>query len=268
MEILLDFILKKEVYLPVVYVAIGIIIYIISKAIINRLFHIRFTHHASQKRTKTIKVLLQNIIKYTISIFVVLAILTVYHIDVKTILTGLGIVGLVFGLALQDIIKDFLSGVSIILENQYALGDTIEVNGFKGEVIFLGLKTTRIKNYDGDIMILSNRNIDHVINYSAANSLAIVDVSVAYDSDITKVEAVLNELAKKLSTELKSIKGDVQVLGINELADSAIIYRLIVPTEAMKHFEVQREIRKQIKIIFDKEKIEIPFPQIEVHHGK
>lgn len=267
MEIILDFILKKEVYLPFFYIIFGMVIYIASKSVINKIFRLRF-HHANAKRTKTIQVLLKNIVKYVICIFVALAILTVYNVDIKTILTGIGIVGLVFGLALQDIIKDFLSGISIILEDQYMLGDTIEVNGFKGEVIFLGLKTTRIKNYDGDIMILSNRNIDQVINYSTANSLAIVDIAVSYQSDITKVEQVLKDLAKKLTQELKMIKGDVQVLGINELADSAIVFRLIVPTEPMKHFDVQREIRKQVKITLDQEKIEIPFPQIEVHNGE
>ena len=89
--------------------------------------------------------LLKNITKYTVIIFLILAILTVYGVDVTSVLTGLGIVGVVLGLALQDLAKDIIAGFSIIFENQYAIGDTISINGFKGEVIFLGLKTTKIK---------------------------------------------------------------------------------------------------------------------------
>lgn len=267
MQMLFNFILKKEVYLPIVYIITGVIIYVIAKKTINKIFEIRFPHSSKGKRAKTIQGLLENIIKYIIGIFVILAILTVYKVDVKAILAGLGIVGLVFGLALQDMIKDLLSGILIILENQYAIGDVIEVKGFKGEVTFLGLMTTRIKNYEGNTMIVSNRNIDQVINYSEDNSLAIVDIPVSYTSDIKKVENILTSLAKKLSKELPYIKEDVQLLGIHELADSAIVFRLVVATDAMKHFNVQREIRKQVKLTLDKEKIEIPYPQIQVHYG-
>lgn len=262
---ILEYFFKKEVYLPILYVLLGILVYYLCK---NVLFKILTNKAKNVKRVATIRNLLINIIKYTIFLFVILAILTVFHVDVKAILTGLGIVGLVFGLALQDMIKDFLSGISIILENQFVLGDTIEVNGFMGEVIYLGLKTTRIKNYDGNVMILSNRNINQVINYSITPSLAIVDVGVSYESNHEQVEQVLNTLAKQLTKKLAKIKGEVQLLGINELESSSVIYRMVVETLPMQHYEVQREIRKQIKIALDEAGIKIPYPQIEVHDGK
>ena len=268
MQTILDFLFKKEVYLPVLYIVLGIVLYFIGKSIMVRVFTIKLKHHDNQNRAKTIQLLLQNIMKYIIGAFVILAILTVYGIDVKAILAGLGIAGLVLCLALQDTIKDFLSGMTIILENQYMIGDTIEVNGFKGEVIFLGLKTTRIKHYEGEVMIISNRNITQVINYSAEPSLAIVDVSISYESDIALVEKTLATLAKKLTKELPKIKGEVQSLGINEMGDSALVYRMVVPAEPMQHYEVEREMRKQIKLALDQEHIKIPYPQIEVYHGK
>ena len=100
------------------------------------------------------------------------------------------------------------------------------------------------------------------------NSLAIVDIGVSYEDNIEKVEEVLNELAQELTNTLPNLKGNVELLGVNALSDSAVVFRLIAPTVAMKHTIVEREIRKQVKIRLDKKKIKIPYPQIEVHNGK
>ena len=189
--------------------------------------------------------LLKNITKYTVIIFLILAILTVYGVDVTSVLTGLGIVGVVLGLALQDLAKDIIVGFSIIFENQYAIGDTISINGFKGEVIFLGLKTTKIKNYEGQVKIVANRNATEVINYSMENSLAIVDIDVSYEEDNEKVEKVLTELATELTKTLPKLKGKVELLGIQELASSSVKYRMIAPTVSMEHYEIERKIRKE-----------------------
>jgi len=263
----LDTILGPKLYLPVFYISLGIIIYFVIKIILTKAFNLKLSK-VDEKRVMTIKSLLLNILKYLIVTFVVLAILTVYGIDVKTVLAGLGILGLIVGLALQDTLKDFLSGVSIILENQYMLGDTIEVKGFMGEVIYLGLKTTKIKHYTGSVKILSNRNIDEVINYSQENSLAIVDFGISYESDNDKVEEILQKLAIELTETLDNIKGKVEVLGIDKLSDNSVIYRMTVETIPMKHYGVQRQMRKRIKQTLDKENIKIPYPQLEVYYGK
>ena len=191
-----------------------------------------------------------------------------YGINVTSFLTGLGIVGIIVGLALQDLAKDLIAGFTIILENQYAIGDTISIGDFKGEVIYLGLKTTRIKSYEGQIKIIANRNISEVINYSMENSLAIVDIDVSYEENNDKVEKVLKELTAELSKTLPNLKGKVELLGIQELASSSVRYRIIAPTVAMQHYEVERILRKEIKDRLDKENIKIPYPQIEVHHGE
>src|SRR5699024_1893706 len=107
---------------------------------------------------------------------------------------SLGVVGVVVGLALQDILKDFIAGFTIMLENQYTVGDTVTIGTFKGEVISLSLKTTKLKAYTGEVNIIANRNVIEVINHSIENSLAVVNVSVDYSEDIEKVEKVLNEL--------------------------------------------------------------------------
>lgn len=268
----LEKLIVPKVYMPIIYICIAILIYglfkrIISKVISKKQEQYNKTSYA-YKKLATFQVLFKAVVKYCIIVFTLLAILTVYGIDVSSVLAGLGIIGVVVGLAFQDIAKDFIAGLTIILENQYAMGDTITIGDFKGEVVYLGLKSTRIKSYDGNVKIIANRNITEVINHSAANSLAIVEVAVSYEEDLLKVEKVLLDLSNELSNKLTKLKGEVELLGVERLADSGVVFRLSVETSAMEHFRIQREIKKAIKLKFDKEKIKIPYPQVEVHNGK
>ena len=142
---ILDKILVKEVVAPVLIIFFSVILYKIIERIIKKAFAIR-VRKTNQKRQETLVSIINNVIKYFIIIVALLMILDVFGIDTKTLVTSLGVVGLVAGLAVQDLLKDFISGMSIIFENQFYVGDTIEVNGFKGEVIHLGLKTTKLKS--------------------------------------------------------------------------------------------------------------------------
>ena len=200
--------------------------------------------------------------------FVIIAILANFGVNVASIIAGLGITAAIIGLAFQDIAKDFLAGISIIMEDQYEIGDTVEINGFMGEVIALGLRTTRIKNYKGQTLIIANHTINEVINYNLANSLAIVDVSVDYDCDIDKVEKALNKMSEDIDGKIENTKGKIIVQGIDELEASGVIYRVVVETVSAKHLQVQRDLRKEIKKALDKANIKIPYQQIEVHNGK
>lgn len=268
----LEKLLIPEIYLPIIYICVAIIINSIVKGIIDRIFTRKQQSleksSYNYKKLATFKDLLKNIIKYIIIIFLVLSILTVYKIDISSVLAGLGIAGLVVGLALQDLAKDLIAGFSIIVENQYAVGDIISIGGFKGEVIFLGLKTTKIKSYQGDIKIVANRNATEVINYSMSNSLAIVDIDVAYEENNERVEQVLNDLAVELSKTLPNLKDKVEVLGIQELSSSSVKYRITAKTKSMEHYDIERKIRKAVKEKFDTENIKIPYTQIEVHNGR
>ena len=260
------YILVKEVVQPICIIVGTFILYTFISKVIKDLFN-RKIPNADERKRKTIQSLVLNIIKYLLIIVAFMLILEVYGIDTKSIMTSLGVVGIVVGLSLQDTLKDFISGLFIIFENQYGVGDIVTINNFKGEVISLGMKTTKIKSYTGDVEIISNRNIDFVINHSLESSLALVDVSVSYDSDLDKVEEVLQNLCERLSKELSNLTGKAEVLGITELGNSAINYRISVPTKPMKHIVTERIIRKEAKKEFDKNNIEIPFTQVVIHHG-
>lgn len=262
---ILDKILVKEVVAPVLIIFFSVILYKIIERIIKKAFAIR-VRKTNQKRQETLVSIINNVIKYFMIIVALLMILDVFGIDTKTLVTSLGVVGLVAGLAVQDLLKDFISGMSIIFENQFYVGDTIEVNGFKGEVIHLGLKTTKLKSYTGEVKIIANRNITEVVNYNLANSLAIVDFQIAYEDNNEKAEEILKQLCKKLTNELKNIKGTVNLLGITKLDSSGVEYRITVETVPLKHYEIEREILKAVKLELEKNNITIPYPQLVIHH--
>lgn len=258
-----------KIVTPIIYILIGILVYELIRYFIKRAVkksNLKNNHH--QKRMNTISSLLINIAKYVIIIIDFILILANFGINVSSIVAGLGITAALVGLAFQDLAKDFIAGISIIIEDQYEIGDTVEINGFKGEVVALGLRSTRIKNFRGQTLIIANHTITQVINYNLYNNLAIVDVSVDYSEDLDRVEKVLNDLSKKLKGKIPKTIGEIEILGIDNLDSSSIVYRVSLETKPNEFNKVQRILRKEIKVAFDKEKIKIPFDQIEVHHGK
>ena len=258
-----------KLILPIIYIIIGIIAFsIIKKIILNSGKNSKKFKLLQNQRVKTLKTLVINIVKYTIVLIVLLAVLSNFGVNVKSILAGLGIGTALIGLAFQDLAKDLIAGFSIITEGEYEIGDTIEIDGFMGEVVFIGLRTTRIRNFKGATKIIANRYMDNIINYSNNNSLAIVDVGVSYDCDTEKVEAAIEKLFKRLSGKIEFATKEPELWGVNELADSSVVYRIAVETEPMKHFAVERFLKKEIKNQFSKENIKIPYKQIEVHNGK
>ena len=263
---MLEKILVKEIIYPIMAILISMLIYNIIIGILKRFFQIK-SKHVDEKRMKTIFNLIRNIVRIFIILITVLYILEVYGIDTSSIVASLSVIGVVVGLAFQDLIKDLIAGISIVIEGQYRVGDTVKINGFTGEVINVGLKSTKIKAYTGEIMILANHLITDVVNYNLSDSLALIDIDVAYESDIEKVEKVLTKLCERLSGELPHIKGKVELLGINSLEPSSIRYRMTVVTESMKHYVVQRQMRKEVKLELDKHKIVIPYNQVVIHNG-
>lgn len=267
MDFIKNKILVKEVIGPILVVTLTIILYRIIKQILRKFIDLRSTK-IDAKRRKTLYYLFKSIIKILFVAVDILIILEIFGFDTKTIITSLSVIGVVIGLAFQDLIKDFIAGISIVLEGQYRVGDVIQINGFKGEVVYLGLKTTKIKAFTGEIMIIANRLITDVINFSLSDSLAIVDIDVAYESDLAKIEKVLNKLCTRFNKELPHLKGEVQMLGINSIEPSALRYRLTVLTEPTEQFGVQRIMRKEIKLEFDKNGIKFPYNQVTMHNKK
>lgn len=258
---MLDILISKKVLGPVVIIVSFVVLYFVINRIIKRMTKTKF-RSTDTKRQKTLMSLLNNLTKYFFVLIATLMILDIYGINTSALITSLGVVGLVAGLALQDTLKDFLSGITIILENQYGIGDTVTISGFKGEVISLGVKTTKLKSFNGEIKFISNRNITEVINHSLENSLAIVNVPVSYQDDVKKVEKVLNELCDRLSNEIEELEGKVTLLGVENLSEYGVMFKITAETKTLKNYDVQRILFREIKQEFEKNKITIPYKQM------
>lgn len=270
-EFLIDIITSEKFYLPVMFIAVGVISYeIISKTIIKVSdinTKITKTHSKGyDKRKSTVVGLINNIIKYIIAIIVIISILNIYGINTKSITASLGIASAIIGLAFQDIIKDFISGVFIIFDNAYAVGDWVTIDNFKGEVIAMGLKTTKIRAYTGEVMSLSNSSFTKVINYNLNASKLYLQIPFSYEAKIEKVEEVLKKVLEELKKE-KDVKG-TELLGVDSFEDSCINYAIAVDCNANTHIGVKRKLLRNIKKAFDENRISIPYNQLDVHIEK
>lgn len=254
---------------PIIYIFIASVFYFIISKIASFFFdrHKDELIEKQMNRIVTLKAMTMSIIKYIIVFAVVIAIMANFGIDVSSLLAGLGIAGAILGLAFQDFVKDIIAGFSIITENQYEVGDLIEVGGFKGRVTSVGLKTTRIRDYRGKVKIIANRNITELINWSRHDTLAEVKVNVGYENDPDKVLDVLEKVKKELDGSMEQMTGEIKIFPVTELGENGISYTIQCKCKSYKHFAVQRAIRLEIYKAFKANKINIPYHQVEIHNG-
>ncbi|PEA56561.1 mechanosensitive ion channel protein MscS [Bacillus pseudomycoides] len=220
----------------------------------------------SERRTMTVAKLLENILTYVIFFIVIIAILGVFGIDTKGLLAGAGVVGLAVGFGAQNLVKDVITGFFILLEDQFSVGDYVRLGQFEGVIEEIGLRTTKMKKWTGEIHIIPNGSIKEVTNFSVSNSVAFVDVSISYESDIEHAEQVLEKLLDELPTRYEQMIGRPQLLGVQSLAASEVVLRVTAEVEPMQHFAVARALRKEIKNRLDLHGIEIPYPRMVLYN--
>ncbi len=222
----------------------------------------------NKRRKRTVARVIRSITKYVVGIIAILSVLSIWGVNVGPALAGLGILGLVVGLGAQRFINDLIAGFFIIFEHHFDVGDKIEVQGFKGEVIDIGLKTTKVKNWKGEIRIMNNGDVTNLIQFSKELSVAVIDFGIAYHEDVQKTTEVLTLELPKIRNEFPEIVEDPKVLGVINLNNSSVDMRVICKTLNEQHYGVERAIRQRIKLILDEHGIEIPFPQVVVHQPK
>ena len=257
---MINFLKSEKFILPIVYIVIGCVLQSVIKVVINKISKNKYV----DKKKKTIISLIKNILKWLVYIFVILSILSVYGVDTSGIIASLGVAGLVIGLALQDIIADFVAGIFILFDDQYIIGDVVEINGFKGEVIGFGLMSTKIKNATGDVLIISNSSFKEVRNFSRINNNLLINLDVSYDTDIDKLEKVLEGLRDDV-LKMENVVGNYNLLGINEFSSSSVKYLVSIECKANCQYQIKRDYFKLVKKAFDKNKIEIPYNKLDVN---
>lgn len=258
MDKFIKIITSSEVMGSIITVLVSAIVFLIIKeSTLKYIAKKRRRADERQKKRLTILNLCVSIIKYVIFIADIVIILGIFNIKVTAFLAGLGIFGIVIGLALQDLLKDFISGLFIILDTQYSVGDFVCIDDFKGEVIAVGLKTTKVRDYGGDIRMFSNRTITDIINYSQSNSKAVVMFTFNSDENLLNLEATMKELIERLKGKLPDAIGKVQYKGVEEYKDSKLVLKLTCDVKPLKQYKTENIILREAKILFDEKNIKI-----------
>ena len=217
-------------------------------------------------RTQTVTNLISGLLKYVAVIAAVVWGLSILGVNATAVLAGVGIVGLILGFGAQSLIEDIITGAFIIFENQYSVGDIIILDDFRGTVRNIGVRTTVIEDAGGNLKVVNNSDIRNFQNRSRNNSVALVVVSVAYSTDLRKLEKLLQENLPKLKQEHPELYLTApRYLGVDQLADSGINLKFAVDVTESNVFAGQRMLARDLKILFDENGVEIPFPQVVVH---
>lgn len=260
---IVEFLGRKEIYGLAIIILAGIVAYQLGLKLIEKIINSGKSSYEKKKR-KTIVKLLSNVAKVMIYVLVAFFVLDLYGVNTKGIIASLGVASALIGLALQDTLKDFISGIDIVLNNYFVVGDLVNYNNFTGEIIEMTLKATKIKKATGEVLVLANRNINQIINISQKKANIKIEIPTAYEVKTVKVEKTIN----KILDQTKTIKGvqDAKYLGISELADSSVNYMISIECSQEDQWQIKRDILKIIKDTYEKDKIKIPYQQVEVHN--
>ncbi|MGH2542223.1 MAG: mechanosensitive ion channel family protein, partial [Ardenticatenaceae bacterium] len=217
----------------------------------------------AERRAKTLEGVAIATFSVAIVVIALLMILAEYGVPIGPLLAGAGIAGIAIGFGAQSLVKDFISGVFILLEDQYREGDVVRVGGISGLVEDINLRRTVLRDQDFIQHYIPNGEITIASNFTKEKSRVNIDISVAYKEDMDRVFAVLNRIGEEISQDENFgplITDQIKVLRINSFDDSGIAIKVLGDTLPLKQWDVAGEFRKRIKKAFDEEGIEMPFP--------
>jgi small conductance mechanosensitive channel len=220
-----------------------------------------------EKRGFTLAQLLRSVGLFVVLTFSVILSLGVF-VNITPLLAGAGVVGLAVSFGAQSLVKDFFAGFFILLEDQFSVGDAVDIEGRSGVVERMTLRLTQIRGLDGTLHSIPNGTITVVSNRTRGWSRAVVEVGVAYGTDVDRAMDVLRDEIAALARDEEwapMLDGQPEVWGVEALGDSAVTIRIVARTRPGQQWAVARELRRRIKNRFDHEAIEIPFPQRSVH---
>lgn len=228
------------------------------------------TMNEREKQAATLGKVIRNIIRILVWGVALMMLLKELGVDIGPLLAGVGIIGLAVGFGAQSLVKDFLTGMFVLIENQYNVGDVVQLAGASGLVEKITLRATTMRDYEGNVHIIPNGVIDVVTNKTRQWSRFVLDIGVAYKESVDDVMIVLKEIGDEMAADPKfssMITAPLEVLGVQDFADSAVVIRVMFTTQPVKQWTVGREFRRRVKNAFDAKGIEIPFPHATIYLG-
>lgn len=226
----------------------------------------------SKQRAQALGTVLRSVASLVIYLLAGFIALSEFGVDLGPLIAGAGIAGIALGFGAQTLVKDFLSGIFMLIEDQYGVGDVIDVGDATGVVEEIKLRTTRLRDVHGTVWFFPNGEIRRVGNKSQQWARAVLDIEVAYGTDLSHAAAVIKSTADELwheQLETATILEEPEIWGVESFGDSAIAIRLVLKVEPNEQWAAAREMRKRLKAAFDAAGIEIPFPQrtVWMHHA-
>jgi len=260
-----------------VIIAIAVALYFVLRHLIPRLIKRTVTQRMKgeleeeiKQRSDTMSSLLTKICLGIIVILALVTILPEFGINITALLAGLGVIGIAVGFGAQTLIRDYLSGIFILLEDQYDVGDVVRVAGIAGLVEEVGLRRTVLRDLDGIVHSISNGEIKTASNFTKGYSRVNLNISVAYGEDLDRVIKVINRVCTEMAGDPEWNADFIttpQVLRVNDLGDSGIDIKILGDTKPIRQWAVTGELRLRLKRTFDAEGIEIPWPHTKVYFG-
>ncbi len=218
-------------------------------------------------RLRSILSILSSVVKYLAAIVVLCWGLSILGVNVSTIVASVGIVALVVGFSAESLISDMVTGGFMIFENQYNVGDIVEVGGFRGTVTSIGLRTTCITDPGGNVKIVNNSAMKNILNRSDKPSRSASEIAVPYSTDFEKLESQIPALMQEIyERHPDMMKKPPVYLGINTLADSGVVLKFVVEVDEKNIFSGARTLNHDLLLGFKKLGVECPFPQVDVHN--
>ena len=239
-------------------IVIGIVLNLVLKLVAKLTFH--------SNKAVTIARLLLNLAKWAIAIAAFFFILAAWGANATMMIASAGVLTLIIGLGSQALVADILAGVFIVFEGDFQVGDIVIIDGWRGEVQSIGIRTTKLVDAGGNIKIVNNSDIRSIVNQTKDLSVAKCYVGVSYGDRLERIEKVIADNLDKIREKIPDIVEGPYYKGVSELADSAVVLLFLAKCKENDIYQVERDLNREIKIVFDDNDITIPFPQVTVSY--
>jgi small-conductance mechanosensitive channel len=255
-------------------VAVTIVALVLARAVARRLVQSYKQKHKDrelQKRAKTLGSMFRYALSAGVLVIAAMLVLELFGMKLGPMLAAAGVVGIAIGFGAQHLVQDITNGFFIMLDDEIREGDVVKAGGAYGTVERVGLRQTVLRSIDGNVHFIPNSKIDVVTNMTKTFSYCMLDIGVAYREDVDEVFDVIEEVGARLQTDepfSEWIQEKIEILGLDEFADSAMIIKARIRVEPIRQWRVKREFNRRLKKAFDERSIEIPFPHITVYQGQ
>jgi small conductance mechanosensitive channel len=245
------------------------LIYIVIIYSICKLIRLIFKAQMKKNhRSKTIFTLLDGFTKYACAIIIILLILKSFGVDTTALVASVGVLTLIVGLGAQSLIADIIAGIFIIFENEYNAGEIISVDGFRGTVLEIGIRSTKVIDAAGNIKIINNSNIGDIVNLSRELSLAVVDLDFPYDVPVDLVENILKSNFKLMKENIKGIIDGPFYKGICNYKDSNVTLKIVAQCKEEDRFQVERDLMREYRRILLENNIDMSYQQVVINYAE